>query len=241
MATAIVTGGAKGIGKTISAYLADDGFDIVMCGMEEPEEAQEIISYIEGKGRCAYYIKADISKMEDARALCDLAIEKTGRVDVLVNNAGITRDNLMLGMSEDDFDKVISVNLRGTWNCCKCVQRTMLKQRCGRIINIASIVGVYGNPGQTNYCASKAGVIGLTKSLAKEIGARGITVNAVAPGFIETEMTEVLSEEVKEKMLGSIALKRAGTPADVAGAVAFLASDRAGYITGEVISVTGGM
>lgn len=241
MATAIVTGGARGIGKAISEQLAEDGFDIVMCGTREVSEVQSVISHIESLGARVFYLQADVSEMQSAKALCDLALEKTGRIDVLVNNAGITRDNLMLGMSEEDFDSVISVNLKGTWNCCKCVQRTMLKQRSGRIINITSVAGVHGNPGQTNYSASKAGVIGLTKSLAKEIGAKGITVNAVAPGFIETEMTEAMTDEAKNKILGSVALKRAGTPVDVAGAVAFLASGKAAYITGEVISVNGGM
>lgn len=192
-------------------------------------------------GTCALAVRCDVSDAEQVKALMDTALKAFGCIDILVNNAGITRDNLMMRMKEEEFDAVIATNLKGTFLCMKEASRIMMKQRCGRIINISSVVGVHGNAGQVNYAASKAGVIGMTKSAAKELGSRGITVNAVAPGFIETDMTAGLSEEMREKLTAQIPAKRIGTAADVAQAVTFLASDRASYLTGQVLDVDGGM
>ena len=239
--TAIVTGGGRGIGRAISVKLASEGANVVICDIVINEAAEETVKLIEEQGVKALALKADVTSPEDAENLFKQAIEEFGAVDILVNNAGVTRDNLLMRMKEEEFDLVISTNLKGTYNMMKAAARPMMKARYGRIVNISSVVGIYGNVGQVNYSASKAGVIGMTKSLAKELGSRGITVNAVAPGFIETDMTKVLSEELKAEMVKNIALGRPGQPEDVAKVVAFLASDEAAYVTGQVIECAGGM
>lgn len=238
---AIVTGAARGIGKAIALELASLGADIVINDISVSDEANELKNDIEKMGRKAEIICSDISKSEEALSLVKETKEKLGRIDILVNNAGITRDNLLLKMSEADFDAVINVNLKGTFNCIKHVTPIMLKQRGGKIINMASVVALMGNAGQANYCASKAGIIGLTRSAARELGSKSITVNAVAPGFINTKMTDVLPEEVKNNYMKEIPLKKFGEVEDIAKTVAFLASDAANYITGQVVSVNGGL
>ena len=238
---AIVTGGTRGIGRAIALKLADKGANIVINYRNSDKEAEELKAILEGKGVKVLTVKCDISNFEDSKNLMDKCKEVFGKIDILVNNAGITKDTLIMRMKEEDFDNVIDVNLKGTFNCAKHASAIMLKQRFGKIINMTSVVGVAGNAGQVNYAASKAGVIGLTKSLAKELGSRGITVNAVAPGFINTDMTASLSEKVKEEASKNIPLKRLGDPEDVANLVGFLASDAANYITGQVINVDGGM
>lgn len=237
---AIITGSARGIGKTIALTLADAGANIVISDLNV-EAGKETVKEIEAKGRKAIWIEADVSKNDQAVQLIEKAHEKFGRIDILVNNAGITRDNLLMRMSEDEWDSVIAVNLKGTYNCIRAVTRVLIKQRSGRIINIASVVGQTGNPGQANYSASKAGVIGLTKTVAKELATRNVLVNAVAPGFIETAMTENLPEKARESLLQLIPLARLGQPEDVAKAVLFLSTERSSYITGQVINVDGGM
>ncbi len=239
--TAVVTGAGRGIGKAIALKLAGHGANIVINYANSKDLAEELVKEIESFGGHALAVHADVGVFIEAEALVLKAKEEFGTVDILVNNAGITKDGLIMRMSEEDFDKVIQVNLKGAFNCARHVVPTMVKQRGGRIINISSVVGLVGNAGQANYAASKAGIIGLTKSLAKEVGSRGITVNAVAPGFIETDMTSVLSGKIKEAAKENIALKRLGSPANIADAVFFLASDMAEYITGQVISVDGGM
>lgn len=238
---AIVTGGTRGIGRAIALKLADQGANIVINYRNSDKEAEELKAILEGKGVKVLTVKCDISNFEDSKNLMDKCKEVFGKIDILVNNAGITKDTLIMRMKEEDFDNVIDVNLKGTFNCAKHASAIMLKQRFGKIINMTSVVGIAGNAGQVNYSASKAGVIGLTKSLAKELGSRGITVNAVAPGFINTDMTASLSEKVKEEASKNIPLKRLGDPEDVANLVGFLASDAANYITGQVINVDGGM
>ena len=238
---AIVTGGTRGIGRSIALKLADHGANIVINYRNSDKEAEELKSILEGKGVKVLTVKCDISNFEDSKNLMDKCKEVFGKIDILVNNAGITKDTLIMRMKEEDFDNVIDVNLKGTFNCAKHASAIMLKQRFGKIINMTSVVGIAGNAGQVNYAASKAGVIGLTKSLAKELGSRGITVNAVAPGFINTDMTASLSEKVKEEASKNIPLRRLGDPEDVANLVGFLASDVANYITGQVINVDGGM
>ncbi|NLK95809.1 MAG: 3-oxoacyl-[acyl-carrier-protein] reductase [Clostridiales bacterium] len=238
---AIVTGAAKGIGKAIAIKLASKGINIVLNYRSSEDEAIKVENEIKTFGVEVLRVKGDISKIEDVENLINSAKEKFGKIDIMVNNAGITKDTLLLRMKEEDFDSVIDVNLKGVFNCLKTITPIMVKQRAGKIINLSSVVGIVGNAGQVNYAASKAGVIGMTKSLAKEIGARGITVNAIAPGFIETDMTEVLGEKYKEEVKNGIPLKRLGKPEDVANVVAFLASDDANYITGQVIHVDGGM
>jgi len=237
---AVVTGSARGIGKTIAMTLSDAGAHLVISDVNE-EAGKETVNEITALGRKAVWFAADVSKSEQAARLIDKAQEVYGRIDVLVNNAGITRDNLLMRMSEDEWDSVIAVNLKGTYNCIRAATRIFMKQRSGRIINIASVVGQMGNAGQANYASSKAGVIGLTKSVAKELAARNILVNAVAPGFIETAMTEKLPEKARESLLSLIPLARLGQPQDVAKVVLFLSSERSSYITGQVINVDGGM
>ncbi|SUY33241.1 3-ketoacyl-ACP reductase [Clostridium perfringens] len=238
---AIVTGGTRGIGRAIALKLADNGANIVINYRNSDKEAEELKAILEEKGVKVLTVKCDISNFQDSKNLMDKCKEVFGKIDILVNNAGITKDTLIMRMKEEDFDSVIDVNLKGTFNCAKHASAIMLKQRFGKIINMTSVVGIAGNAGQVNYAASKAGVIGLTKSLAKELGSRGITVNAVAPGFINTDMTASLSEKVKEEASKNIPLKRLGDPEDVANLVGFLASDAANYITGQVINVDGGM
>lgn len=238
---AIVTGGTRGIGRAIALKLADHGANIVINYRNSDKEAEELKVILEEKGVKVLTVKCDISNFEDSKNLMDKCKEVFGKIDILVNNAGITKDTLIMRMKEEDFDNVIDVNLKGTFNCAKHASAIMLKQRFGKIINMTSVVGIAGNAGQVNYAASKAGVIGLTKSLAKELGSRGITVNAVAPGFINTDMTASLSEKVKEEASKNIPLKRLGDPEDVANLVGFLASDAANYITGQIINVDGGM
>ena len=239
--TAIVTGGARGIGRAICIALAKAGANVVTCYARSAEACEETIRMVEECGVKGMCVKADVSNLEEITAMVDTVKKKFGTIDILVNNAGITKDNLIMGISEEDFDAVIDTNLKGAFLFTKALSRTMLKQKGGRIINISSIVGVRGNAGQTNYAASKAGLIGLTKSVAKELGAKGITCNAVAPGFIETDMTAALPDTVKEATLASIPMKRLGKAEDVANLVTFLASDEAAYITGQVICVDGGM
>lgn len=238
---ALVTGGARGIGKAISLVLAKAGADIIINYRSSADAAKELIKEIEAMDRKAYAFKADVSSMEDIINLEKEISKELGTIDILVNNAGITRDTLLMRMKEEDFDSVININLKGVFNCTKVFSKKMMKKRAGSIINITSVVGITGNAGQSNYSASKAGVIGFTKSIAKEIGSRGITVNAVAPGFIETDMTDILNDEIKETYVKNIPLGRMGMPEDVAKVVEFLASEDARYVTGQVINVDGGM
>ena len=239
--TAIVTGASGGIGKAIAIALAKEGASVAVHFHGNEEKALLVKKEIEEAGGKAEIFRANVADFEECNALVKAAAKTFGSIDILVNNAGITKDGLLMAMSEADFDDVIDTNLKGCFQMIRFASRRMMKQRYGRIINVSSVSGVAGNAGQANYCASKAGMIGLTKSAAKELASRGITVNAVAPGFIETEMTEVLSDKLKEEMRGQIPLARMGQPEDVAKAVAFLASDSAAYITGQVLQVDGGM
>ncbi|WP_053956968.1 3-oxoacyl-[acyl-carrier-protein] reductase [Inediibacterium massiliense] len=239
--TAIVTGGSRGIGKAIALTLANLGANIVVNYTSNPKRAEEVVAEIKNMGREAIAIKADVSNSEEVANFIKEVEEQFDSIDILINNAGVTKDNLLMRMKEEDWDQVININLKGTYNCTKAVTKKMMKQRSGKIVNIASVVGVTGNAGQANYAASKAGVIGFTKSIAKELGSRGINVNAVAPGFIQTDMTEVLSDEVKKQIMEQIPMKELGKPEDVANAVAFLCMDEAKYITGQVIHIDGGM
>lgn len=239
--TVIVTGGNTGIGREICLSFGSRGANVVVNYVVNEEAAIDTVSHIQNLGGKAIMVYGDVTKLEDCEAVVKQAELAFDSVDILINNSGITRDNLIVRMKEEDFDQVIDVNLKGTWNMCKSVARKMSKQRSGRIINISSVVGIMGNAGQSNYVASKAGIIGITKSLAKELGPRGVTVNAVAPGFIETKMTEVLTPEVKEAYMKQIPLGVFGKPEDVANACVFLAGSKASYITGQVLSVNGGM
>ena len=238
---AVVTGASRGIGKAIALRLAKDGYKIIINYNGSEKAAEEVKSQIEQMGGLADTKQCNVADFESCQKFVEEIISENGRLDVLVNNAGITKDGLLMRMSEDDFDRVLDTNLKGTFHMIRFASRYMLKQKCGRMINMASVVGVSGNAGQANYAASKAGVIGLTKTAARELASRGITVNAIAPGFIDTDMTEVLSDAVKENSRKQIPLGRFGKPEDVAAAVAFLASDDAGYITGQVLHVDGGM
>ncbi|ACQ52193.1 3-oxoacyl-[acyl-carrier-protein] reductase [Clostridium botulinum] len=239
--TAIVTGASRGIGRAIAKKLASMGANLVLNYRSSAKEIDTLLEEIKEFGIETLVIQGDVSSFEDSKKIVDEAKNKFGTIDILINNAGITKDSLILRMTEEDFDKVISVNLKGVYNCSKHIAPIMLKQRSGKIINISSVVGVAGNAGQCNYAAAKAGVIGITKSLAKELGSRGITVNAVAPGYIKTDMTDALPEKVKKSIEDLLPLKRLGAPEDVAETVGFLASDKAAYITGQVIHVDGGM
>lgn len=238
---AIVTGASRGIGKAIALKLASLGANIVLNYRSSEKEAMEVENEIRKLGVEVLSVKGDISKLEEVENLVSKAKEKFGAVDIMVNNAGITKDTLLLRMKEEDFDSVIDVNLKGVFNCLKAITPIMVKQKHGKIINLSSVVGITGNAGQVNYAASKAGVIGMTKSLAKEVGSRGINVNAVAPGFIETDMTNELGDKFKEEAKKNIPLKRLGEAEDVAEVVAFLASESSNYVTGQVIHVDGGM
>ena len=238
---AMITGATRGIGKQIALTLANEGYNIVLNYRTENDELKQLKNEIESKKVKCLTVQGDVTNFEDCKQMIESAIEEFGKVDVLVNNAGITKDMLLARMKEEDFKQVIDVNLVGTFNMTKNVISYMMKARNGRIINISSVVGISGNAGQTNYAASKAGIIGFTKSLAKEVASRNITVNAVAPGFIETQMTAVLKENIKEEIAKKIPLKRMGTTQDVANVVKFLASSDSSYITGQVIHVDGGM
>jgi 3-oxoacyl-[acyl-carrier protein] reductase len=235
---AIVTGGARGIGREIALKLAEAGATVVVSDIANAEPVAEEIRAMK---RPSLAVLANVSLSADVEALVETTVNKYGRVDILVNNAGIARDQLLLRMSEEDWDAVLNVNLKSVFLCTRAVLRHMLKQRWGRIISISSIVGIMGNPGQANYASAKAGIIGFTKTLSKEVGSRGITVNAIAPGFIDTQMTKQLGEEQRQELMKHIPLGSLGTPRDVAEAVAFLASEEARYITGQVLGVDGGM
>lgn len=238
---ALITGATRGIGRQIAITLSKEGYHIALNYRKENEELDCVKKEIEANQVECLSVQGDVSNFEDCEKLVKQVIEKFGKIDVLVNNAGITKDMLLMRMKKEDFEQVIDVNLVGTFNVTKNVVSHMLKSRSGRIINISSVVGISGNAGQTNYAASKAGIIGFTKSLAKEVASRNILVNAVAPGFIETSMTDVLKDEVKEEIAKNIPLKRMGTPQDVANVVKFLTSEDSSYITGQVLHVDGGM
>lgn len=238
---AIVTGASRGIGRAVALALAEAGADVVVNYAGSADKANEVVEKIRSLGRQAIAYQCNVADSDSVQGMVNDTISQFGKVDILVNNAGITRDNLLMRMKENEWDDVINTNLKGVFLCTKAVTRQMMKQRSGRIINMASIVGVIGNPGQANYVAAKAGVIGLTKSTARELASRGITVNAIAPGFITTDMTDQLTEEQKEAMLKQIPLAKFGSADDIANAVLFLASDEANYITGQVLNVDGGM
>ena len=238
---ALVTGASRGIGRAIALKLASLGATVVVNYNGSREKAEKVKQEIEDNGGNASIYQCNVSDYEACQNMIQSIIEEYGRIDILINNAGITRDGLLMKMSEADFDQVIDTNLKGAFNTTRFVTRQMLRQKSGRIINMASVVGVTGNAGQVNYAASKAGIIGLTKATAREVASRGITVNAIAPGFIETDMTDVLPDKVKEASVSQIPLGKFGKPEQIAAAVAFLASDDAGYITGQVLNVDGGM
>lgn len=239
--TALVTGASRGIGRAIAVCLAEAGVDVAVNYAGNKQAAQETAEAVRATGRKAIMLQGDVGSAEQAESMVKQTIEQLGKLDILVNNAGITRDNLLMRMKEEEFDQVINTNLKGVFNCMKAAARPMMKQRFGRIINISSVVGTVGNPGQVNYVAAKAGVIGMTKTAAKELASRGITVNCVAPGFIATEMTDQLSEDIRQQLLAQIPLARFGEPEDVARIVRMLASDDASYMTGQTIHVDGGM
>ncbi|MFN7250876.1 MAG: 3-oxoacyl-[acyl-carrier-protein] reductase [Anaerobacillus sp.] len=239
--TALVTGASRGIGKAIALELARQGANVAVNFAGNAQKAEEVVSEIKAFGVDAFAIKADVANSDEVAAMVKATIESFGSLDILINNAGITRDGLIMRMKEEDWDAVINTNLKGVFNCAKAVTRQMMKQRFGRIVNISSVVGVLGNAGQANYVAAKAGVIGLTKTLARELANRNITVNAVAPGFIETDMTDELSAEIKQELLKQIPLTKLGKPEDIAMVVRFLVSDDANYMTGQTLHVDGGM
>ncbi|GAB6485801.1 3-oxoacyl-[acyl-carrier-protein] reductase [Bacillus cereus] len=238
---AIVTGASRGIGKAIALELARNGADVVINYSGNEEAAKNVAKEVEQLGRKALVIKANVAVASEVEEMFKETIDAFGKVDILVNNAGITRDNLMMRMKEEEWDAVINTNLKGVYNCMKSATRPMMRQKSGRIVNISSVVGILGNPGQVNYVAAKAGVIGITKTMARELASKGITVNAVAPGFIETDMTDELSEGIKEGLLNQIPLNKLGKPEDIAKVVRFLVSEDAQYMTGQTISVDGGM
>jgi 3-oxoacyl-[acyl-carrier protein] reductase len=237
---ALVTGGAQGIGKAVALMLAHHGADVIVADVNL-EKAQETAKEVEATGRGAMAVKVDITRLNDVEQMVESAIARFGKVDILINNAGIARDKLILRMTEEDWDAVLDVNLKGTFHCTKTVIKHMSKQRSGKIVNIASVVGEMGNAGQANYSASKAGVIGLTKTVAREFAQRGINVNAIAPGYIQTPMTDVLPDKAKEELKRMIPMERLGQPEDVAHAVLFLVSEASSYITGQVLNVNGGI
>ncbi|KHS57352.1 3-ketoacyl-ACP reductase [Terrisporobacter othiniensis] len=238
---AVITGASRGIGREIALKYAKEGANIVLNYRNSETEALQLKEELDKLGSDTLIIKANVSNFEEAERLIKEAKEVFGRVDILVNNAGITKDNLIMRMKEEDFDSVIEVNLKGAFNCLKAVTPIMIRQKEGKIINMSSVVGVIGNAGQVNYCASKAGLIGMTKSLAREIGGKNINVNAIAPGFIDTDMTKVLNEDQKKNIMSQVPLKRLGQADDIANLALFLASEQSNYITGQVIHVDGGM
>ena len=238
---ALVTGASRGIGRQIALTLAGYGATVIVNYNGSAAKAEEVVNEITANGGMAESMQCSVSDFEKSKEMIDGIVKKYGRLDILVNNAGITKDNLIMKMSEDDFDAVIATNLKGAFNCIKHISRQMLKQKSGHIVNISSVSGVMGNAGQVNYSASKAGIIGMTKAVAREMASRGITVNAIAPGFIRTEMTDVLKDDIKKALMEQIPMKNFGEVEDIANTVAFLASEDARYITGQVISVDGGM
>ncbi|MBI4494273.1 MAG: 3-oxoacyl-[acyl-carrier-protein] reductase [Chloroflexi bacterium] len=238
---ALVTGGSRGIGRAVAERLAAGGADVALSYRSNAEAAAEVAAAIERQGRRVHVAQSDVSQLQQVEALVRQTLEAFGRIDILVNNAGITRDTLLLRMSEQDWDAVLETNLKGTYLCTKAVLRSMIRQRYGRIVNLSSVSGIVGNAGQANYAASKAGLIGFTRAVAREVASRGITANAVAPGYIHTDIWAPVGETARQKMLELIPLGRTGTPAEVAEAVAFLATDAAAYITGQVLNVDGGM
>ncbi|HDL0627707.1 TPA: 3-oxoacyl-[acyl-carrier-protein] reductase [Staphylococcus aureus] len=239
--SALVTGASRGIGRSIALQLAEEGYNVAVNYAGSKEKAEAVVEEIKAKGVDSFAIQANVADADEVKAMIKEVVSQVGSLDVLVNNAGITRDNLLMRMKEQEWDDVIDTNLKGVFNCIQKATPQMLRQRSGAIINLSSVVGAVGNPGQANYVATKAGVIGLTKSAARELASRGITVNAVAPGFIVSDMTDALSDELKEQMLTQIPLARFGQDTDIANTVAFLASDKAKYITGQTIHVNGGM
>ncbi|HCY1946111.1 TPA: 3-oxoacyl-[acyl-carrier-protein] reductase [Staphylococcus aureus] len=239
--SALVTGASRGIGRSIALQLAEEGYNVAVNYAGSKEKAEAVVEEIKAKGVDSFAIQANVADADEVKAMIKEVVSQFGSLDVLVNNAGITRDNLLMRMKEQEWDDVIDTNLKGVFNCVQKATPQMLRQRSGAIINLSSVVGAVGNPGQANYVATKAGVIGLTKSAARELASRGITVNAVAPGFIVSDMTDALSDELKEQMLTQIPLARFGQDTDIANTVAFLASDKAKYITGQTIHVNGGM
>lgn len=239
--SALVTGASRGIGRSIAFQLAEEGYNVAVNYAGSKEKAEAVVEEIKAKGVDSFAIQANVADADEVKAMIKEVVSQFGSLDVLVNNAGITRDNLLMRMKEQEWDDVIDTNLKGVFNCIQKATPQMLRQRSGAIINLSSVVGAVGNPGQANYVATKAGVIGLTKSAARELASRGITVNAVAPGFIVSDMTDALSDELKEQMLTQIPLARFGQDTDIANTVAFLASDKAKYITGQTIHVNGGM
>ncbi|MBS3442662.1 3-oxoacyl-[acyl-carrier-protein] reductase [Staphylococcus aureus] len=239
--SALVTGASRGIGRSIALQLAEEGYNVAVNYAGSKEKAEAVVEEIKAKGVDSFAIQANVADADEVKAMIKEVVSQFGSLDVLVNNAGITRDNLLMRMKEQEWDDVIDTNLKGVFNCIQKATPQMLRQRSGAIINLSSVVGAVGNPGQANYVATKAGVIGLTKSAARELASRGITVNAVAPGFIVSDMTDALSDDLKEQMLTQIPLARFGQDTDIANTVAFLASDKAKYITGQTIHVNGGM
>lgn len=239
--TAVVTGGSRGIGRAVCLELAQNGANVVLCYAGNETAAQETAAACEAAGAKALAVRCDVSDAGQVKELMDAALRTFGRIDILVNNAGITRDGLLMTMKESDFDAVLDTNLKGAFLCMKAAARTMMKQRYGRVVNVSSVVGLRGNAGQANYAASKAGLIGITKSAAKELASRGVTANAVAPGFIETDMTAALSDAARAALLAAIPAQRLGAAEEVARAVAFLAGEESGYITGQVLAIDGGM